>query len=170
MFIIEGERKLYSKITQLENGHILDHHVLGYFAPLNFKRVGFEFQFKTPAEQVAYISRQMEAHGIHFIYVPLQYKYTFGTTVNFNIDDYEGLSNIIENKEHEAVFQKIVDEDNKAQNTHRQSVFAKRFEAWRSKRGNQRRIAKNTRKKKSCFIVTFRQSEIKKKQIYTKEK
>jgi Serine phosphatase RsbU, regulator of sigma subunit len=49
-----------------------------------------------------------------FIYVPLQYKYTFGTTVNFNIDDYEGLSNIIENKEHEAVFQKIVDEDNKA--------------------------------------------------------
>ena len=66
-------KKIKAKITMVEK-HNIDHHAIGYFAPLDFRRVGFEVQLRTPAEQIAYLSEQLKKHSIRFIYVPLPCK------------------------------------------------------------------------------------------------
>lgn len=62
------------KITKIGNGHIIDHHAIGYFAPLDFKRVGFHFEKKSPSEQIIALNTQLGQQGIRFIYVALPCK------------------------------------------------------------------------------------------------
>lgn len=73
-------RPLSSKITMLENGHIIDHHALGYFAPMEFKRYGFadeesgEKCKRSHIEQIRILSEYLGLHGVRLIYVPLPCK------------------------------------------------------------------------------------------------
>jgi hypothetical protein len=62
------------KQTLLNNGHCLDHHVMGYYAPLDFQRIGFGAQLRTPSEQISLLSKQFSEHGIRFIYLSLPCK------------------------------------------------------------------------------------------------
>lgn len=50
-----ADGKIKAKITMVKK-HYIDHHATGYFAPLEFRRVGFEHKLRTPAEQIAYLS------------------------------------------------------------------------------------------------------------------
>lgn len=73
------ENNLMAKLSILSNGHILDHHALGYFAPMKFKRWGFknrngELVKRSPDEQIKVLSRYFEEHNIRFIYVPIPCK------------------------------------------------------------------------------------------------
>lgn len=68
-----AEKRIKAKITMVEK-HYIDHHATGYFAPLDFCRVGFEHKLRTPAEQIAYLSEQLKKRCIRFIYVPLPCK------------------------------------------------------------------------------------------------
>lgn len=65
---------LSPKITVMDNGHVLDHHVLGYLAPMEFKRVGFGNIYRNPLEQMMLLNEQLVGRGIRFIYVPLPCK------------------------------------------------------------------------------------------------
>ena len=70
----DGRKSVVSKNLRLPNGHYVDHHISGYFAPLHFKRIGFEYEKRTPAEQLIYLSKYLEKKEIRFIYVPLPCK------------------------------------------------------------------------------------------------
>lgn len=65
---------LAPRITVLKNGHILDHHVLGYLAPMEFKRLGFGDVHRTPAEQIIALEGQLRQMGIRFVYAPIPCK------------------------------------------------------------------------------------------------
>lgn len=65
---------LTPQITVLENGHILDHHVLGYLAPMEFKRLGFGDVHRTPVDQIVALDRQLRQMGIRFVYAPIPCK------------------------------------------------------------------------------------------------
>lgn len=63
------------KYTWLESGDLIDHHVLGYYAPLDFKRIGFNAEKRTPSEQIEALVGQLKQKGdIRFIYVTLPCK------------------------------------------------------------------------------------------------
>ena len=72
------------KITVLKNGHVLDHHVLGYLAPMTFERWGFDIEKgkkhfhdnvkRNPAEQLYLLHSQLASYNIRFIYVALPCK------------------------------------------------------------------------------------------------
>lgn len=70
--------RLTSKVSILPNGHILDHHALGYFAPLELKRWGFEEHGKSMKrshiEQIKILNDFFVNHGVRFIYVPIPCK------------------------------------------------------------------------------------------------
>ena len=70
----DGRKNVVTKNLQLPNGHYIDHHISGYFAPLHFERIGFEYQKRTPAQQLIYLSKFLEKKGIRFIYVALPCK------------------------------------------------------------------------------------------------
>lgn len=72
-----GNRIIQSKRTRLPSGDVLDHHVAGYFAPLNFRRRGFEGEMRTPADQLIYLSEYLKAHHTRFIYAALPCKGVF---------------------------------------------------------------------------------------------
>lgn len=65
---------LKPKITILDNGHVLDHHILGYLAPMEFKRIGFGNIYRTPTEQLGLLNSCLKERGIRFIYVSLPCK------------------------------------------------------------------------------------------------
>lgn len=54
--------------------HQEDHHGLGYYAPLDWKYVGFDGIIRTPAEQIIELAKIFKMHNIHFIYVALPCK------------------------------------------------------------------------------------------------
>lgn len=62
------------KMTQLDNGHIIDHHAMGYLAPLDFKRTGFYYDKRSPSEQLILLNDQLRENGVRFIYVALPCK------------------------------------------------------------------------------------------------
>lgn len=68
------ENYMEPKITILNSGHILDHHILGYFAPMDFKRIGFNNILRTPVEQLLLLNQQLKEQNIRFIYVALPCK------------------------------------------------------------------------------------------------
>lgn len=53
------------------NGHLIDHHIHGYVAPLNFYRIGFSGNMFEPAEQLEYLENKFKARGSRFLYVAL---------------------------------------------------------------------------------------------------
>lgn len=65
---------LKSKITILDNGHVIDHHALGYFAPMSFYRIGFGEKNNTHAEQINILREFLASHDVRLIYVPLPCK------------------------------------------------------------------------------------------------
>ncbi len=65
---------LKPKITILNNGHVLDHHILGYLAPMEFKRIGFGNIYRTPTEQLSVLNNWLKERGIRFVYVSLPCK------------------------------------------------------------------------------------------------
>ena len=71
---------LSSKVVVLENGHIIDHHALGYFAPMHFKRYGFVDKTSnltnkiTPVNQITTLAEFLNRNNVRFIYVPLPCK------------------------------------------------------------------------------------------------
>ncbi len=65
---------LKPKTTILENGHVIDHHALGYFAPMEFKREGVGGRLLYPHEQLSMLSKQLEDNGVRLLYVPLPCK------------------------------------------------------------------------------------------------
>lgn len=73
-----NSERLTSKVSILCNGHILDHHVLGYFAPMEFKRWGFcqsgTMIKRNHVEQIKILSDFFTSYGVRFIYVPLPCK------------------------------------------------------------------------------------------------
>lgn len=74
LYYNQGEGEYQPKITILKNGHVLDHHVLGYVAPMHFERTGFGGKKLSPVEQLVTVRNQLSKHGIRFIYVPLPCK------------------------------------------------------------------------------------------------
>lgn len=87
---VEGDIEadtLTPQITVLENGHILDHHVLGYLAPMEFKRVGFGDVYRTPVEQIIMLDKQLRQMGIRFVYAPIPCKLAVYPEIA-GIDDY----------------------------------------------------------------------------------
>lgn len=54
--------------------HRENYHMLGYYAPLDFKVLGFEKQIRTPAEQLIYLASYFKKKNIRFIYVPIPCK------------------------------------------------------------------------------------------------
>ena len=68
------------KTTILNNGHVIDHHAVGYFAPMNFDREGFSIKQDdnsnalAPSEQMKIFNEQLKQHGIRLIYVPMPCK------------------------------------------------------------------------------------------------
>lgn len=70
---------LSSKVTLLDNGHIIDHHAIGYFSPMNFMRYGFcDSKTKptkiTPVEHLNILNKYLRNYDIRLIYVPLPCK------------------------------------------------------------------------------------------------
>lgn len=69
---------LTSKVSILPNGHLLDHHALGYFAPMEFERWGFEQNGKpmkrSHIDQIKILNDFFVDHGVRFIYVPIPCK------------------------------------------------------------------------------------------------
>ena len=74
MFADVRGNTLMPKISVLDNGHVLDHHVLGYLSPIEFMRIGFGNVKRTPIEQMLLLNKQLEEKGIRFIYVALPCK------------------------------------------------------------------------------------------------
>ena len=48
-------QKYRHKFLKTESGDIVDHHIISYLAPLDFKRIGWNGERLTPVEQVASI-------------------------------------------------------------------------------------------------------------------
>lgn len=71
---------LSPKTTFLDNGHVIDHHALGYFAPMDFKRKGFSFDDKnvnkkiSPVEQLSMFNDFLDDKNVRLIYVPMPCK------------------------------------------------------------------------------------------------
>lgn len=55
-------------------GDVLDHHTVGYLAPLEFKRIGWNGEWLSPVEQVVKLSEWFASGGVRFIYACLPNK------------------------------------------------------------------------------------------------
>lgn len=68
-------RKLFRpKTSFIESGDVLDWHVTGYFAPLEFKRVSWGGKKRTPSEHVIALSNALKRKGSRLLYVALPCK------------------------------------------------------------------------------------------------
>lgn len=70
-----GER-LYRLKSNLptETGDRIDHHIIGYLAPLDFKRIGWGGRYATPSEQIIRFADYFKKREKRFIYVALPCK------------------------------------------------------------------------------------------------
>ena len=68
-----GEKYRY-KVIKTPSGDVIDHHIMSYFAPLNFKRTGWDNKILTPVEQIAAISEYFRHKNTRFIYAALPNK------------------------------------------------------------------------------------------------
>lgn len=62
------------KLTQITTGDLLDHHILAYFAPFEFKRVSWGRGIRYPYEHIKLLSEKLHSQGSRFIYVSLPLK------------------------------------------------------------------------------------------------
>ena len=69
-------QKYRHKFLKTESGDIVDHHIISYLAPLDFKRIGWNGERLTPVEQVASIARYFQRHNTRFIYAAIPNKYS----------------------------------------------------------------------------------------------
>ena len=69
-----GRWMYQSKNLILPSRDTVDHHVISYLAPLNFKRTGWGGDKITPSEQMSQLSDYFRQCGIRFIYVALPNK------------------------------------------------------------------------------------------------
>lgn len=76
-------------------GHRIDHHIYGYIAPMKLLRRGYQGIIRTPAEQLAFLSKQFHEHGIRFIYVALPCKKAVYPEIILPLDFISRHSNII---------------------------------------------------------------------------
>lgn len=57
-----------------ETGDIIDHHIIGYLAPMDFKRIGWGGRYATPSEQIIRFADFFKKREKRFIYVALPCK------------------------------------------------------------------------------------------------
>lgn len=72
-----GGAVFQTKRTRLSTDDVLDHHVIGNLAPLDFKRRGWGNALRSPSEQIIELSRWCGSHGTRFIYAALPCKGVF---------------------------------------------------------------------------------------------
>lgn len=68
--------KLYRLKTNspTQSGDIIDHHIIGYLVPLNFKRIGWGGRYAAPSEQIIRFADYFKKRGKRFVYVALPCK------------------------------------------------------------------------------------------------
>ena len=69
-----GKRLYKNRYVETEYGDILDHHMISYLAPLDYKNIGWDNRFLHAYEQIKRISDYFRKKGIRFIYVALPNK------------------------------------------------------------------------------------------------
>ena len=69
-----GRELYWHRFVQGAAGDLLDHHTVSYFAPLEFKRIGWGGRLLTPQEQVGMLSDCLTRGGGRFVYVCLPNK------------------------------------------------------------------------------------------------
>lgn len=69
-----GKKMYKNRYVENENGDILDHHMISYLAPLDYKNIGWNNRFLYAYEQMKGISDYFRKRGIRFIYVALPNK------------------------------------------------------------------------------------------------
>ena len=68
-------RKIYrTKETTISSGDIIDHHIISYLAPLNYRRRGWGGKYRTPSEQIIMLGEFLNNKGTRLIYAPLPNK------------------------------------------------------------------------------------------------
>ena len=68
-----GQKYRYMRTVE-PSGEVIDHHIMSYFAPLNFTRKGWGNKELSPVEQILTISRHFQENNIRFIYAALPNK------------------------------------------------------------------------------------------------
>lgn len=91
-----GERLYRLKYNPpLKSGDIIDHHIIGYLAPLDFKRIGWGGRYATPGEQIIRFADYFKKRGKRFIYVALPCKGAVYPEIITDIELVQGKSNCI---------------------------------------------------------------------------
>lgn len=70
--VINGGYRVHPIV--LEDGNLVDHHIISYFAPLEFKARGWGGKMLTPAQHIREFADFFIKRGKRFIYVPLPNK------------------------------------------------------------------------------------------------
>lgn len=78
-----------NKNTILEDGNIIDHHIISYLAPMSLSRIGWNREHLTAAEQVSKLSNYFANKGKRFIYVALPNKGNIYPEIIYN--DYNSM-------------------------------------------------------------------------------
>ena len=72
---VSPNQKLFrKKSTMIKTGDVLDWHVIGYFAPLDFKMISWGGIKRSPAEHVIALSNVLKEKGTRLLYVALPCK------------------------------------------------------------------------------------------------
>lgn len=58
----------------LDNGEWIDHHIVGYYAPVDFCGTGYNCRQISAVEQIVETANQFARHGVRFVYAPLPCK------------------------------------------------------------------------------------------------
>lgn len=72
--------------TILEDGNLIDHHIISYLAPMSFKAKGWNGMYLTPSEHLSLFANYFIEKGIRFIYVPLPNKGVIYPSVISKVD------------------------------------------------------------------------------------
>ena len=78
-----------------KTGDVIDHHIIGYLAPLDFKRIGWGGRYATPGEQLIRFADYFNKRGKRFIYVALPCKGAVYPEIMTDIELLKGKTNCI---------------------------------------------------------------------------
>lgn len=67
-------KKFCTNMVTTAGGDRIDHHIVSYFAPLEYWRIGWNGKRRTASEQINCFGEYMKKHGSRFIYVALPNK------------------------------------------------------------------------------------------------
>lgn len=73
-WVSPGRELFRAKSTLIESGDVLDWHVTGYFAPLDFKKISWGGVKRSPSEHVVALNNALKKQGTRLIYVALPCK------------------------------------------------------------------------------------------------